>query len=243
VNREVARHLLERRGHEVEVADGGAGALERLARRKFDVVLMDVEMPGMNGYDTTAAIREREKLGAPRVRIVAMTAHAMAGDRELCLTAGMDDYLTKPVRAAELHAKVEGREPPPRAPSEGPADAAGDADATPIDWDAALAQCGGRAEVLDELAGMFAVEAAELVVKVRDAAARGDAAELRLAAHAAKGAARLFGAQSVGATAWALECMGRDGDVRGAPAAADRLRREVETVTSLIAERARRQGT
>jgi signal transduction histidine kinase/CheY-like chemotaxis protein len=251
VNREVARHLLERRGHSVTVADGGATAIERLIEREFDVVLMDVEMPGMTGFDATAAIREREKRGAGRVRIVAMTAHAMAGDRDRCLAAGMDEYLTKPVRPTELYAAVEGGESGVRSPVSSLDDSGGDVraagegkgDPTPtIDWDFALEQCGGRREVLDELAGIFVVDAADLVSKIVAAAARGDAAELRRLAHALKGSARLFGAQTVGETAWELEQMGRDNDVARAPATADRLRHEVETVVTLVAGRSRKAG-
>jgi signal transduction histidine kinase/CheY-like chemotaxis protein/HPt (histidine-containing phosphotransfer) domain-containing protein len=250
VNREVARHLLERRGHDVAVAESGEDALARLAEREFDVVLMDVEMPGMTGFDTTAAIREREARGGRRVRVVAMTAHAMAGDRDRCLAAGMDDYLTKPVRPAELHAAVERGARPAAAgdrrrddPSPAGSSPAASVRASPVDWDAALAHCGGRGEILDELAGIFAAEAAELVTKIRGAAARGDAEELRTLAHSMKGSARLFGAETVGATAWELECMGRSGDVGGAPAAAGRLAREVEEVLSHIAARAGRKAT
>jgi signal transduction histidine kinase/CheY-like chemotaxis protein len=237
VNREVARHLLERRGHHVTVADGGAEALERLLEREFDVVLMDVEMPGMTGLEATAAIRAREQRGARRVRIVAMTAHAMAGDRERCLAAGMDDYLTKPVRVAEMHAAVEGGAPSAPPPTADTTPVTQGAGASRIDWDAALEHCGGRREVLDELVGIFALEAADLVSKIVAAAERGDAAALRLFAHSMKGCARLFGAQAVGDTAWELESMGCDGDVAGAAAAAARLSREVEVVVSAIAAR------
>jgi CheY-like chemotaxis protein len=99
VNRTLALRLLGKLGHQVEVANNGEEALGLHARGKFDIILMDVQMPVMGGFEATARIREREAAGCPHTPIVAMTAHAMKGDRERCLEAGMDGYLSKPVHA------------------------------------------------------------------------------------------------------------------------------------------------
>jgi CheY-like chemotaxis protein len=102
VNQKVAARLLEKLGHSVEVSSNGAEALAAITRDAFDLILMDVQMPVMNGYDATLAIRAAEQGTPRRVPIVALTAHAMKGDREICLKAGMDDYLGKPIRPQEL---------------------------------------------------------------------------------------------------------------------------------------------
>jgi two-component system sensor histidine kinase/response regulator len=102
VNQVLAVRLLEKRGHEVEVAGNGEEALEALDRQEFDLVLMDVQMPEMDGLQATVAIRKREMRSGRHIPIIAMTAHAMAGDKERCLDAGMDDYITKPIRPEQL---------------------------------------------------------------------------------------------------------------------------------------------
>jgi CheY-like chemotaxis protein len=107
VNQKVAVGLLTRRGHRVTVANNGREALDALERHAFDVVLMDVQMPEMGGIEATARQRERERTTGGRVRIVAMTAHAMTGDRERCLACGMDGYLSKPVNQKLLFEVVE----------------------------------------------------------------------------------------------------------------------------------------
>jgi CheY-like chemotaxis protein len=107
VNQRVAVGLLERRGHEVTVVSTGVEALDRLKSSTFDVVLMDVQMPVMGGFEATATIRRAEQQSGEHLRIVAMTAHAMTGDRERCLAAGMDGYLAKPIDPAVLFAAVE----------------------------------------------------------------------------------------------------------------------------------------
>jgi len=107
VNQRVATRMLEKRGHSVVVATNGQKALAALEKQKFDVVLMDVQMPDVDGFQATAAIREREKLTGKHLRIIAMTAHAMEGDREKCLAAGMDGYIPKPIQAAEMVASIE----------------------------------------------------------------------------------------------------------------------------------------
>ena len=106
VNQRVAVRILEKQGHSVTVASNGVEALQALRDQEFDVVLMDVQMPEMSGFEATQKIREKER-GSAHLPIIAMTAHAMTGDRERCLGAGMDDYLSKPVRAAQLIELVE----------------------------------------------------------------------------------------------------------------------------------------
>ena len=107
INQKLAVRLLEKDGHSVEVAGNGREALNRLATESFDLVLMDVQMPEMDGLEATAAIREMEKATGDHLRIIAMTAYAMKGDRERCLAAGMDGYIGKPIQAQELFKEVE----------------------------------------------------------------------------------------------------------------------------------------
>ncbi|MGC2398930.1 MAG: response regulator [Acidobacteriaceae bacterium] len=117
VNQKVASRLLEKRGHTVTVAATGVKALELLGLRPFDLVLMDMQMPEMDGVEATMAIRQREKTSGAHIPIIAMTANAMVGDRENCLQAGMDDYLSKPLNSAELFAKIENILPRDASPS------------------------------------------------------------------------------------------------------------------------------
>ena len=118
VNQQVAVGLLSKRGHEVTVVGSGKEALGRLDRDPFDVVLMDVQMPEMGGLEATGIIRQREAGTGRHVWIVAMTAHTMQGDRDECLNAGMDTYISKPVDPALLFAAVEHRQPVPDALTE-----------------------------------------------------------------------------------------------------------------------------
>jgi CheY-like chemotaxis protein/signal transduction histidine kinase len=107
VNQKVASFMLKKRGHDVEIAGNGLEALAALAKRNFDVILMDLQMPDLDGFETTARIREDELATGRHVPIVAVTAHALPGDREKCLAAGMDGYLSKPIITSELHATIE----------------------------------------------------------------------------------------------------------------------------------------
>ena len=116
VNQHLATRLLEKRGHSVLLARNGREAITALEKQSFDLVLMDVEMPEMDGLEATAAIREKEKGSGTNLAIVAMTAQAMTGDRERCLAGGMDDYISKPIRKEDLYAKVEQFVREPNAP-------------------------------------------------------------------------------------------------------------------------------
>jgi CheY-like chemotaxis protein len=102
INQQLAVHLLEKHGHRVVVVGNGKQAVDALERGPFDLVRIDVQMPEMGGFEATAHIRDRERVKGGHVPIVALTAHAMKGDRERCLQAGMDDYLSKPIAAADL---------------------------------------------------------------------------------------------------------------------------------------------
>jgi CheY-like chemotaxis protein len=112
----VAVRLLEKRGHSIAAAPNGAEALDALSRETFDLILMDIQMPVMNGYDATRALRERERQSGGHIPVIALTAHAMNGDRELCVEAGMDDYLSKPIQTHEMDevlARWSSRQPNP----------------------------------------------------------------------------------------------------------------------------------
>jgi CheY-like chemotaxis protein len=107
VNQTLAVRVLEKRGYSVKVAGDGRAAVDAFEREPFDVVLMDIQMPGMDGFEATAAIRKREERTGAHIPIIAMTAHALKGDQERCLSAGMDDYVSKPIRTNELVSKIE----------------------------------------------------------------------------------------------------------------------------------------
>jgi CheY-like chemotaxis protein len=107
INQKVAQSLLSKQGHSLLIVDNGQEAVEQYSKESFDLILMDVQMPVMGGFEATAAIRELERVSGHHIPIVAMTANAMKGDREKCLAAGMDEYVSKPVRLPVLLAAIE----------------------------------------------------------------------------------------------------------------------------------------
>ncbi|MCE9665729.1 response regulator [Halomonas sp. M5N1S17] len=219
-NQRVAIDLLTQRGHEVELARNGAEALDAVERQAFDVVLMDIHMPVMDGLAASRAIRERERESGEHVPIVAMTASATKEDRERCLAAGMDDYVTKPFRAAELFRAVEalasgGASHEPPAPRGGAP--SGDIEALPcLDREDALWRLEGNRDLLDEMVELFLEECPRLMLEIDEAIAREDAATLRRAAHTLKGSALVVGGQALGAAAQRLEALARSGDLEAA---------------------------
>jgi signal transduction histidine kinase/DNA-binding response OmpR family regulator len=202
VNQRLATSLLKRRGHKVVIAGNGREAVEAMQRQSFDVVLMDVQMPEMGGFEATEAIRALERENGNRTPIVAMTAHAMKGDRERCLAAGMDQYLTKPLDPKQLCPVVE-------------AMAAGRAPAVADEKPAAavslqvLARVGGDRELLAEISRLFVDDAPRHLDRIRRALDVRDGEALRRAAHGLKGAAANFDAEGVVAAARTLEEIGR----------------------------------
>jgi signal transduction histidine kinase/CheY-like chemotaxis protein len=213
VNQKLAVRLLEKRGHHVAVVGTGRAALDALDRERFDAVLMDVQMPEMDGFETTAAIRDREKTTGGRLPVIAMTAHAMKGDRENCLKAGMDGYVSKPLRPEDLFAALEGSVP------EAAHEPAAEPAAAVFDRAAALKRVGGDVGLLNELAGVCVEEAPGLMERIRAAIAEKDGPKLRFAAHALKGSIGVFSADAAHEAAWRMEQVGRDQNWTDADAA------------------------
>ena len=237
VNQRVVVRLLEKFGHAVTVTGDGRLTLAALDAARFDVVLMDVQMPEMDGFEATRLIREREAGTGHRQPVVAMTAHAMKGDRERCLAAGMDDYVSKPVQRAELlrvlewaaglaPVAVSAPTPPPRALALAPA----------LDRASAVERLGGDEGLFAEVASLFQTDSRTLLGDIRRAVASGDAACVHRAAHGLKGAAGYVGGQPTADAAAALERIGAAGDLADAPPALAALTQEVERLTTALAE-------
>ncbi len=239
VNQGLAVRLLEKRGHAVIVANNGKEALEALEKtdfKGFDVVLMDVQMPEMDGFEATAVIRDREKRSGGHQPIVAMTAHAMKGDKQRCLEAGMDGYVSKPIRATDLFKEIAEHVPSAAAPAQEPTKPAGPVPAEVLDRVALLERVDGDGDLLAEMVELFLSDYPQLLTAVRSAAAQGDAKALERAAHTLKGSVSNFAAPAATAAAFALECMGREGDLSKAVAGCEDLEREIEGLKPLLAE-------
>jgi len=217
-----------------DVAVNGHEVLRRLERDTYDVILMDVQMPGMDGLEASRAVCARWPVGR-RPRIIAMTAEAMEGDRERCLAAGMDEYLTKPVKPEELSAAlnrlVDARAPEPaRGPDQSgaPVVVGETAPEAGFDFTVALNYVGGDRVLLDELLGIFVEEAPVRMKAIQRAIAAGEAAELTREAHTIKGALKVIGATTAAGLAQGLEALGRDGNMSEADKLAVALERELD---------------
>jgi PAS domain S-box-containing protein len=209
VNQQLAVHLLERRGHSVIVAENGRQALSAIEKHKFDLVLMDVQMPEMGGLEATRAIREKEETTGAHVAIVAMTAHAMQGDRERCLEAGMDGYLAKPLDPKTFLQTVEGTVSSPAVDQRG-GDTA-ESKGTALDGPALLARFGSDGKLVRALVRTFAEDCPEMMARIRKALTARDAPALADAAHALKGSVGNFGATGAFETARDIEKEARQG--------------------------------
>jgi signal transduction histidine kinase/DNA-binding response OmpR family regulator/HPt (histidine-containing phosphotransfer) domain-containing protein len=234
VNQRLVTRLLGDQGHEVVVAGNGREALDALDRGPFDVVLMDVQMPEVDGFEATAALRARERASGRHTPVLALTAHALKGDRDRCLQAGMDGYVSKPIRSEELFQALRELAPPTALPAAGVP--AGDGQGRDVfDRAAALAGVGGNAPLLREIAGLFREDSPRLLAEVRAAIDRRDALRLRHAVHSLRGSVANFAAAPAVEAARRLEAMGEANDLGGADEAYQALEREVRRLEQALA--------
>jgi PAS domain S-box-containing protein len=237
-NQELALLLLKRLDYRADIAANGLEVLEALERQPYDVVLMDMQMPDMDGLEATRQIRQLEaKSGAPHLQIIAMTANAMPGDREMCLAAGMDDYISKPIRIEALvealtkirpqggieegvlqpesqtsKESVNSLAPSPKSPPT-------QSDNSAIDVavvEELLAMLGGDPKYLVELIDSYLQTTPPLLEKLTQSLADGDEAGLRMAAHTLKSGSADFGAMTLSQVCAKLEEMGKGGNLEGA---------------------------
>jgi signal transduction histidine kinase/CheY-like chemotaxis protein len=231
VNQRVAVGLLTRRGHHVTVVDNGRKAIEAAEREVFDVALMDLQMPEMGGIEATAAIRAREASTGGHLRIVAMTAHAMRGDRERCLEGGMDGYVSKPIDPAALYASVEQK---PQADQPAPRTEPGDAPPPAIDRDAALARLDGNEALLAATMRSFIEDCPVRLLEIRQAVDARDGEAIREAAHVLKGAAGNLSARALFEAAAVLERVGAESRLNAAEAARRRVDIEASKLIAIL---------
>ncbi len=222
----IGKKALEKIGHTVQVAGDGVEVLQMLGEGEFNLVLMDIEMPHMDGLEAARAIREQEAESGQHISILAVTAYATREDQRRCLEAGVDGYLSKPVSPKKLGAAIE------RFLSPG-----GERDAVlPVDLDGALEAVGGDRELLREAVGLFLEQDYPRHLKeLRRGLARQDARAVKRAAHGIKGAVDSFGGHATRDVALRLETMGRRGDLSSAQRAVEELEAEMERFAAFFA--------
>jgi CheY-like chemotaxis protein len=230
MNQKVALRLLERLGYRADVASNGLEALAALERQSYDVVLMDVQMPELDGLDATRRICEQWPPEA-RPRIIAMTANALPEDRDACFRAGMDDYLAKPIRGDELAAALKRTRP-----LGGREDGEGVSDEVSLEPDAIkhLRDLGGD-EFIAEVVDIFLTDAPVLIATLRSALERQDAEELRRAAHTLKSNGSTFGAVTFAELCRSVEQHAKEGRLDGVPQLLDRVEHEYRVLEEALA--------
>ncbi|MGP8283987.1 MAG: response regulator, partial [Desulfomonilaceae bacterium] len=232
INQKLAATILQKVGHLVTIAENGKEVLRKIETSHFDVILMDVQMPEMDGFQATRAIREKEKITGGHTPIFAMTAHAMSGDREKCLAEGMDGYISKPINAQELLENIDRVVSQREAASEG---AFSNAEKGEIVNKALLiARVGGDVELLDELVDLFMKNSSRMLSAVEQAVHEGRAETIEKAAHSLKGSVGNFAADRAFQAAMKLETMGREGRVKHADEALENLEKEISLLKDAL---------
>jgi PAS domain S-box-containing protein len=235
-NQKLALGLLTKWGHTLTVAGNGREAIAAWETQRFDLILMDVQMPELDGLQATLLIREKERGTGRHVPIIAMTAHAMKGDREECLAAGMDGYVPKPIRAHELSSALAelfcrpDEQPAASAAADGPQD-----HTSRINWSAALETVMGDRDLLKSVIDAVRVECPAMLEQLEQAVAQGDSAVVRRAAHTIKGSLRTFEATRAAGLAADIETAGRNADLESISGVVPELKLELAAVLQELA--------
>jgi PAS domain S-box-containing protein len=260
VNQRVATVMLEKWGHRVSIAANGRQAIAMFKRQPFDLVLMDVQMPEMDGLEATRAIRDHERGRGNHTPIIALTAHAMKGDRDRCLAVGMDAYVTKPIRSKELarviHEMIENHSQPSTAAVRGAAEPDAESElpspssaisvsganghwSPHIDLRQALESVDGNRPLLVELIGIFGEECPKLAGEITSSIQAGDLPTLRRAAHTMKGSLVHLAAPQAIQIAEQMEFLARQQKLAEAAALWPQLKAELDCIKPVLQEFAR----
>jgi len=244
ISREVALAQLQRLGYTVDAVGNGIEVLQALQFIHYDVVLMDCQMPGLDGYETTRKIRQREAEAASGsshispIHVIAMTAHAVKGDREKCLSAGMNDYLTKPVRLEELQSALQRGQChskqcfPTDAPSSFPSEGSVD---PPVDVDRLLELAGGKQRKMQELVDRYTREANDAMNHLRSAVETSSAPLVKQWAHKLAGSSATCGMLALVPLLRELERLGQIADVSSGPELLRHIGAEFERTQQFLA--------
>lgn len=244
VNQRVAKIMLERAGCAVDTAEDGQKAVEAALVSTYQIIFMDIQMPIIDGFEATKAIRDHEKAAGGHRCIVAMTAHAMSEDKEKCLQAGMDDYLSKPIKEGEIRSIIQKW----TIRANGKADTGmTDADnsgtnADPVNIASALERFGGDQELLLEVLKDFLEKTAGQMDNLAEAIDAGNAEIMRCEAHSIKGAAQTLSADLLGEHAYCLERFGKERDLSNAREVFDKLLCEFKRVSAFNSHIRNRQN-
>ena len=242
-NRKLAMRILQRRGYDCDCASDGDKAVNAVSQNHYDAVLMDIQMPGSDGFSATRRIRQNEQDRGSHVPIVALTAHALTSDREKCLASGMDAYLAKPIHAKELIAMVESittersSQPSPNGSSTDPASQAEPASrAKPFDISEALQRMNGETDLLIEHIGFVINDAPQLIRNMRDAIESSDPESLMISSHRLKSLVGAYSHDEARELSYSLELMGKQNNLDDATATLDHLEQLVTQFVSAIQE-------
>ena len=236
VNQKLALGILEKLGHHVVVALNGIEALQKIDENEFDMVLMDVQMPEMDGLEATRELRQRESDTHAHVPVVAMTAHAMKGDRERCLAAGMDDYLCKPIRLKDMTDKLAELFPDPdaRSPDQASLSSSTITQHDLVVWAEVLESMGGDHQLLQELVTTFLSDGPRLIQQAVEAANQNNTEALREAAHSLKGAMLFLNPVQALQSAQRVEQLAGDGELEASRKSLDDLQKHCADVCDCL---------
>ena len=229
VNQKLAVALLKKEGHQVEVANNGRQAVLLFQQHEFDLILMDVQMPEVDGYEATREIRELQTQLGKRIPIIALTAHAGPADRQKCLSAGMDEYISKPIRVEELHARIEKMTGRPSTTTSSEDNQI--VNTQSVEWEQAFETVGGDRQLLSELIKVFLKDQSQMLSNIEVALEQQDSQSLRLAAHSIKGALNHLGGRLAANFAAELELMGQENLLDEASKCLEQFRTALKQVT------------